>query len=478
MRVLAAVLCLLVSAAPAAGTRYLVVGGGPDIDESQVSIELNTLWLLDWLERAHPGAPVTVLYGAGPGGGHDVYGQEGAGPGAEPSPLARVMGAPAADARFWHPHRVPAAGPATAEAVQAALAREVEGMAAGDELVFIYQGHGGHDEADPAGNTLRLWQDTRLSARELARLLDRAPEKSRVRFFFPQCFSGGFARLIFRGADPRQGLAPQDRCGFLAQAPDRESEGCTPSVDTGDYRDYTTYFFSALTGRTRSGAPLPVGADHDGDGLVSPREAHLHALAVAESVDLPRATSEAFLEHWEPWYLRHLPLTGLPPNEYGVLAARVARALGLDPAAPDVAAQVRRRLLDQRARLARARREREALEERVDAAQAALRDRLEARWPQVFWPYTRAFRRLLAGGLGEVEGWIRAQPAYSGLVRAQDALAAAEDRILALERRGARLEKVLRLRRLARLRGLLARYGDRRDRAAYARLLACESAPL
>ena len=478
MRGVVLALCLLAPAAAAAGTRYLVVGGGPNIDDSQVSIELNTLWLLDWLERTRPGTPVEVLYGDGRGGGHDVYGQHAKGAGSRPGPLARLFGSQVADTRFWHPHRVPATGPATAAEVEAVLAREVRNLGPGDELVFIYQGHGGYDETDPAGNTLRLWQDTRLSVRDLARILDGAHGKSRVRFFFPQCFSGGFARLIFRGADPRQGLAPQDRCGFLAQAPDRESEGCTPSVDTGDYRDYTTYFFSALAGRTRTGAPLAGEPDADGDGRVSPREAHLYSLAVAESTDLSRSTSEVFLEHWEPWYLRHLPLAGLPANEYGELAARVARRLGLDPDAPGLAAQVRRRLLDQRSRLAVMRRERDALGERVDAAQATLQARLEARWPQVFWPYTRAFRRLLAGGLGEVEGWIRAQPEYPELVQAQDALVALEDRILALERQGAQLEKVLRLRRLARLRGLLERFGGTSARAAYARLLACESAPL
>ena len=92
-----------------------------------------------------------------------------------------------------------------------------------------------------------------------------------VRFVFTQCYAGAFARLA-PGPDG-------NRCGFLAESEDREAEGCAAGVDAGDYRDYTTYFFAALSGRTRLGGLLPVNPDLDGDGQVSLYEAHLVCVA-------------------------------------------------------------------------------------------------------------------------------------------------------------------------------------------------------
>ena len=60
-----------------------------------------------------------------------------------------------------------------------------------------------------------------------------------------------------------------------------------------------------------------MNPDLDGDGQVSLYEAHLYALRAGESADLPRSTSEAFLERWQPWYADWRGLFGLRGDDSG-----------------------------------------------------------------------------------------------------------------------------------------------------------------
>lgn len=84
-------------------------------------------------------------------------------------------------------------------------------------------------------------------------------------------------RLIRPDARDLRTLAAYNRCGFAAESADRLSEGCSASIEVGDYRDYTTYFFAALSGRHRSYQPLERSPDRDRDGYVTLHEAHVHA---------------------------------------------------------------------------------------------------------------------------------------------------------------------------------------------------------
>ena len=86
-----------------------------------------------------------------------------------------------------------------------------------------------------------------------------------------QCHAGGFAKLLFPGGDPK--LTPLDRrfCGFYASLESQMAAGCTTEIDEAYYRDFTTYFVAALTGRDRLGRPS-TGADYDKDGRVGMNE--------------------------------------------------------------------------------------------------------------------------------------------------------------------------------------------------------------
>src|SRR5207247_1966972 len=84
------------------------------------------------------------------------------------------------------------------------------------------------------------------------------------------------------------------RCGFFATTHDRMAAGCTADVMEESYQDYSTYFFAALDGKTRTGERV-TGCDYDGDGVVSWEEAHAYALLTSDTVDISMMTSDNFL---------------------------------------------------------------------------------------------------------------------------------------------------------------------------------------
>ena len=64
-------------------------------------------------------------------------------------------------------------------------------------------------------------------------------------------------------------MSGANRCGFFATVHDRKAAGCTADIDEANYQEYSTYFFAALRGKTRTGTPI-TPPDYDGDGRVSP----------------------------------------------------------------------------------------------------------------------------------------------------------------------------------------------------------------
>ncbi|HEX7236695.1 MAG TPA: hypothetical protein VF405_07015, partial [Gammaproteobacteria bacterium] len=219
-----------------------------------------------------------------------------------------------------------------------------------------------------------------------------------------QCYSGAFASLIYD--DPRTASGFRgNRCGFMSEAADRLAEGCGLSLDETEFHDYTTYFFAALAGRTRSGEPIePEVVDRDGDGAVSFRESHFYALLTALSSDLSRSTSEQYLEDWSPWYLRWDSLADDGGSVYWSLAEELARRYGW---------------------------------ETKPAALSALRGR------------------------------------YAAAVDAADGRDARE-----ASRMLTQVEKIYRLRQLARLEHALEKYGSAEERGRYGELVQCEAGHL
>ena len=462
---------LLAAGTARAADHVWLIGGGYDPDSAQAQIEQNVLWVSQ-LVRLPPGhRTVRIYFNDGDDPAADV--KELAplrGGGLEP--LRRLFANGHIAGYRYRNHAIPNVhGGTEVTALRAALARDVARLAPGDRLLIVFNGHGTHARRDPGGNRLMLWNNTWLDVRDLERLLVRAPPAVTVRFVFTQCYAGAFARLAFTDGT--------ERCGFLAESEDQPAEGCAAGVDAGDYRDYTTYFFAALAGRTRLGGPLPANPDLDGDGRVSFYEAHLYALRVGESADLPRATSEDFLERWQPWYADLRGLLGfggdgLPDNVYTYLVRELAAPLAL----PDEDRALRRELRLRRAAEARTvravqRRQRE-LRRTIAALQEDLREQAAARWPRMRQLEREGLPPDADRELGEIAAFVRAQPTYAELVRAQDEHERNEAVLLDSERRVTRLDKIERLRKLARLQDRFAAQASPADRATYEKLLACE----
>jgi hypothetical protein len=467
----------------------LLLGGGYRPEASQVQIELNVRWIQQLLAEMKPGVRVETFFAAGDGPSSLDVIESRAGTSTLSTPLARLFGALERSTEVYFHNRVPGlSGSLEKGPLIERLSALFSAAGPGDQILFLFNGHGLGGPAGPEHNTLRLWGDEEISVIELGALLDRAPPSTRVRMFFPQCFSGGFTRLIQpKGARSREVVAA-DRCGFYSQDELLEAEGCTPSVEVDDFRDYSTYFFSAISGRTRSGQPLAFDPDRDRDGRVTLLEAHYYALLAADSADLPRSTSEAYLERWQPWFMRAEATSTLPSSvSAGAIASlnayvELAETLGerltgqRGRAALERAFELRSVAARARERIAKERAELNAV---VEAKLRPIRLATEARYPAAFRPYTQAFLAFYRSPELELaSAFVAAAPGYGELVVAQDRLRALQLEDLAERRRGAGFDRYFRLRRLAQIAGQFQRLASAEERKTMERLLRCEDSPL
>jgi hypothetical protein len=458
-----------------------IIGGGPYPGHSQAQIEFNVNWVIQVLNASAGARQLHVYYTDGSTTGRDVVlWQSPAESKASLQPLARVFGEHGPNGERYYSNRIPNVQAGTeANDLKARLEKDFSELKPGDRALLVYNGHGLQDQGDSAGNTLRLWNDSSLSVREMDQIMSRIDPTVPVRFVFTQCYSGGFARLMHPQAQDTLALGEANRCGFFAESEDRESEGCSASIKVGDYRDYSTYFFAALNGSTRTGEAIGVNPDRNGDNVVSLHEAHLFALSQAHNADLPRATSEVFLERWQPWYLRWIDTGAEPDNVYGRMAREVAKKNDLPESGPMLIKEMRTRRNAMTQKMAELEREQESLGKEVKALQKEIRKEIGLRWPEALSPYTLNFVQFLRKDLDAAQDFILSHPRYPELVAKQDRRAALEyEEMSNLDRDITQLDKILRLRNLARLQGQFERHATEEERGWYQRLQSCEAQPL
>ena len=58
----------------------------------------------------------------------------------------------------------------------------------------------------------QIWGENDMPVKEFNGLLEKVPADVPVVLVMVQCFSGGFADLIYKDADPNKGLSPRNRC--------------------------------------------------------------------------------------------------------------------------------------------------------------------------------------------------------------------------------------------------------------------------
>ncbi len=299
MRTLVAGLLFLSLASSSAGKDYfLTIGGGYSPEGNQASLEKNVLFFQRVL-REHRVAPeqLAVYFADGLDEAADLQVRDVAAVPKANRMMAEFFGDEDDLGLTYRNHAIAGVrGPTNPEIIRRWFSDVGPTLAAGDRLILYVTAHGeqSRERGNPYETAISLWDNQRMRVTQLVELLDSLPEGVSVTAIMVQCYTGGFARFIYNGADPEQGLSKQRRCGFFATVHDRVAAGCTPDVDKASYVEYSSYFWEGLGGRKQTGEAI-ARPDYDGDGRVSFAEAHAYTVLHASTIDLPLTASSEFL---------------------------------------------------------------------------------------------------------------------------------------------------------------------------------------
>ena len=280
---------------------FLTIGGGYSASGNQVSLEKNIQYLqrvMADLDRKD--APHDIYFADGDHEGRDLqfmdkdfkipkinlY-------------LAEFAGSTKGLWNQYRNHDIAVDGPSKSAEVKKWFDTKGKKLSAEkDRLMIYFTGHGGRGEKKSPHNTIMyLWQDVNFRVNQFVAELDKLPEDLPVTMVMVQCYSGGFANIIFKEGDPKKGLSDHNRAGFYATVHSRVAAGCTPDINEANYREYSTYFWEALYGESRIGEKVEK-PDYNGDGETSYSEAHAYTILNSRTIDIPVKTSDAFLRHF------------------------------------------------------------------------------------------------------------------------------------------------------------------------------------
>lgn len=481
---LAVVLALAGGTTPgAAATRAWLVAGEPDSQAIQPRSETTALWVADTVRSVSSSAAVHTWMANPTPEWIDRSGPKLPDVGTPLQTLARVFGQQAFNVLPGRRLRATATlVGARADMVSAALDKDFAALRPTDRGLFFYVGPGHADPGDAAGNTLRLWDNSALSVRDLDALSRHAPVAAPMRFVFTQCHSSGFQRLIRPSARDQRNLGRHNRCVFSTEPIDHLGHSCPGSPEDTESdadRDYASLFFAALAGRTRAGTPLRRSPDLDGDRTVTLHEAHLHAVIEGSGNDLPRSSTETYLERWQPIWMRYVDTASEPENEYGRVAQALAERLRLPLRGRALVDALQTRQKELTMRLHRLAEESLRIGTEIDHLQNTLRRALTQRWPAAAHPYTAGHARFLANDLHAAQGFLLGQTAtFPKLVARQERQAQIVQDRLELDRNLTQLDKLMRMRQMARLRVQFDRHANAQARQEMERLTRCENTPL
>lgn len=457
--------------------QVVIIGGGPNPLESQSSIELNTKWIIDIIEKRNPGSISDIMFTDGNSQTVDVHKLKTSTNTIESlQPLARIYGKDETNNYHYYSSNIAqSVTRADRKNVTERLKKVFYNLKAGDELFLIYQGHGGHKKDNTNENYLRLWGNTKLTVTELESLMTLAHPDSVIRFIFPQCFSGAFAKLIYIDAISENGLAVGNRCGFLAQNDHEGSEGCTASVEKDSYRDYSGYFFSALNRKSINDEPLLESPDYNQNAEISMKEAHIYSLRNAFSVDYSRSTSEDYLQEWQPWYMKWLPYTTKTDGMYKSIIYRIASRFDIRGNDKHIISAAADRLITAKNIIQEKKSEREILKKSIKTVQNRIQQELVMLWPQLKTPYTGEYRQILINDIDKINQSILMHHDYPSLVKNQQAVEMLSDEIQELIREVAQMRKIFRMFKMQQILDQFNRYSSEKEKAEYKQLVECEN---
>jgi hypothetical protein len=543
--VVGALSCQLRSAS--AEDYFLTIGGGYSVTGNQLSLERNVAFQQAVLAAQRPDHPR-----------HEVFFADGD----EPSPdvqcrdpqfretcptARRIMAelfsdADAIDLVYRNNEIAHLTGPAELSLVKRRMREIAREIQPHDRLIVYVTGHGSEAEqqysddydyeyddeseswkanvkqndVEPEYNrynsSFYLWDNDSVSASEFAAWLDRMPRETQIVLVMVQCFAGGFAHTIFRQADVDLGLSAHARCGFFAQVHDRGAAGCTPDANEADYEEYSSYFWGALGGKSRTGESI-TSADYNGDGHVSFAEAHAYAVIESNTIDVPVRTSDALLRKYSR--LRREPKEegARENNPVGRLLDFLGsdRAGGgkealLDATGP-VAKLMEQARPDQRAILAQlpskigfaqpptveeVKQKLAQVESKLSIANAKLatamsthsttlervRDEVRELWPELHYDNSPTSMALSSDRADEFESKVTALASYESLAMTEKQVDEYSDEQLQLSRDEARLQRLVKTCESVALAANLPRIAPAEIHARYQQLVALEESTL
>ena len=219
--------------------------------------------------------------------------------------------------RFRQADRTDIAGASTRANLEQWFDHAAGQLSAKDRLVFYFTGHGGGDHdrnTQPLNTTLYLWgSNDGYTMKQFVKQLDKLDPKTEITLLMVQCFSGGYANVIYKDGDPANGFNDHARAGFFSTISTRMAAGCTAEIDEADYHEFSTAFFEALTGETRTGKTVDK-ADYDHDGKVSYAEAFGYTMLNSPTIDIPFCTSDQLLRDKSRYSKDGDPENVLPEN--------------------------------------------------------------------------------------------------------------------------------------------------------------------
>ncbi|NNE90542.1 MAG: hypothetical protein HKN23_02750, partial [Verrucomicrobiales bacterium] len=285
---------------PASGKdHFLVVAGGQNAANNQVSLEKNVLFFRKVLEDAAvPGADLTEYFSSGNADFRTVqFAAKDYDVPAANRYMARLFGSTYYLNLQYRKHTLGEVDGITSPAnLNQWFDDHKDSLAPGDRVILYVTAHGGKssDKKKPENTRIHLWNRQTIDVRSLQANVKKLADDVEIVMVMAQCFSGGFAHALFNETDPKAGTFDHPVCGFFATVSARESAGCTPDINEENYDEFTSHFWAAIRGETRMGKPV-TDCDLDGNGRISFDEAYAYTILTSKNIDIPMKTSGAFL---------------------------------------------------------------------------------------------------------------------------------------------------------------------------------------
>lgn len=394
-------LSLVGCAGPRVQTHLLVMGGGGAPTNNQISLEKNIRYFhriagrLGWDDASRD-----VFFACGNDRSQDDV-QYLAAASDEPSALRMIdalIGPRYRQSKAYRPHDLGSDDwpeqeiETSPEHIANWFDNHTQAFGPDDRVVVYFTGHGSKGPKDNAQNTgLHLWSKKKMPMQPFVGHLDKLNKQTPVVLVMVQCYSGGFANVIFNEGNPDKGLSEHNRCGFFASVHNRTAAGCTPHVNEADYKEYSSYFWAALSGEDRLGEPIDR-PDYNDDGETSYLEAHAYAMIHSDSVDLSMSTTDRLVRALVPDSEENQPGQLTADSDYRKLLASAdpARRAILDGLSERLKLTGEDRLAEAKTIVEATKKERDELKKKSLAAYKAyseqrkpLIEMLKGRWPDL-----------------------------------------------------------------------------------------------